>query len=128
MKTNQAYIRNMILNEVLMVYTTYDVATKMTEYLSERGIDLYIYETHDDGIMFRQKKDNNVTDNLIVSAFVHGIKTLIKDSDETSNSIVEAINDNYDFEYRTDYLTDSFGEDTLTIRHNGRIVSLEIDL
>lgn len=128
MKKNLAYIQISILNEVMLVYNTRDLADQMTEYLREKGIDLYIYETHEDGIMFRRKKDATVTDDMMIKAFVWGIGKLIDKSKKSGNSIEDSINDNYDFEFDKKYLADSFGAEVLTIRSSGRIISLEIDI
>jgi len=129
MKKYLAYIWTSILNEVLLVYNTRDLADRMTEYLRDKeGIELYIYETHEDGIMFRRKKDCSITDNMLIKAFVAGLSALIDESEKNGNSIIDAINDTYDFEFDKKYLTDAMGTELVIIRSSGRIISMEIDL
>lgn len=129
MKNNLAYIQISILNEVLMVYSTRDLADQMTAYMKKKDIELYVYETHEDGFMFRKKKDATISEDDLIKAFVYAIRELIKKwPKDSGGSIEDVINDNYDFEFDQKYIAESIGRNLLTIRYSGRIISLEIDL
>lgn len=128
MKKNVVYIQTSILNEVMKNYTSRDVADKVMEILADNGDDVTVYETHEDSIVFRKKRDGIVTDTSIIKAFVKALRKIIKHSKDDGEDLVDAINDNYDFEYDEKYLDEGFFSTILSIRRSGRLIYIEIDL
>lgn len=129
MKKNLKYIQNTILYETMKVYTTRDLADRMIHLLNKKSdMDLTVYETHSDGIVFRKKRDGVVTDTDIIEATNKAVKWLINQSINTDDDIVDEINGNYDFNFDEKDLTDSFFSDILQIRRSGRLIYIEIDL
>lgn len=124
MKKNMVYIQTSILNEVMKEHTTREVADRMIDQLSTKDVELSVYETHDDAIVFRKKKDGTVTDESIIKSFMKAIRAIIDDSDD----LEDAINDAYEFEYSPKQLTEGFFSDILEIRRAGRLISIEIDM
>ena len=129
MKKNLKYIQNTILYETMKVYTTRDLADRMIHLLNKKSdMDLTVYETHSDGLVFRKNRDCVVTDTDIIVATNKAVKWLIDQSINTDDDIVDEINGNYDFNFDEKDLTDSFFSDILQIRRSGRLIYIEIDL
>lgn len=128
MKNNLKFIQSTILNEVLIAYNTRDIADRIADKLSGKDVELIVYETHDDGIIFRKKKDGVVTDNAIMEAFAKAINKLIDKSEGTDHCISDIINDNYDFKFDKKYIDEAYASSILTIRRSGRLISVEIDV
>ena len=75
MKKNLKYIQNTILYETMKVYTTRDLADRVIHLLNKKSdMDLTVYETHSDGIVFRKKRDGVVTDTDIIEATNKAVK------------------------------------------------------
>lgn len=128
MKKNLKFMQATVMNEVLTAYTTRDIADHIAKEVSSKDVELSVYETHDDGIMFRKKKDGIVTDDVIIKAFAKAIRKLVEESEDTDHSIVDIVNDNHDFKYHKDYIDESYIASILTVRRSGRIISVEIDV
>lgn len=117
-----------ILNEVTLAYTTRDIADEMISYLEDQDINLVVYETHSDAIVFRKKRDLTVTDDQITEAFVYAIQELVHKSEKGIDNIVDILSDNYDFEYDKSYINKSFISEVIIIRRSGKLISVEIDV
>ena len=124
MKMNDLHIQTSIFNEVMKSNTTRDLADTILEVLEKKGSEVTVYETHDDGIVLRNKKEDMITDNNIIKAFAKAVKELINQDIEFE----EVINDNYDFEYDDKYMSESYFATILEIRRAGRLIYIEIDL
>lgn len=124
MKMNDLHIQTSIFNEVMKSNTTRDLADTILEVLEKKGSEVTVYETHDDGIVLRNKKEDMITDNNIIKAFGKAVRELINQDSEFE----EVINDNYDFEYDDKYMSESYFATILEIRRAGRLIYIEIDL
>lgn len=124
MKMNDLHIQTSIFNEVMKSNTTRDLADTILEVLEKKGSEVTVYETHDDGIVLRNKKEDMITDNNIIKAFSKAVRELINQD----NEFEEVINDNYDFEYDDKYMSESYFATILEIRRAGRLIYIEIDL
>lgn len=124
MKMNDLHIQTSIFNEVMKSNTTRDLADTILEVLEKKGSEVTVYETHDDGIVLRNKKEDMITDNNIIKAFAKAVRELINQDSEFE----EVINDNYDFEYDDKYMSESYFATILEIRRAGRLIYIEIDL
>lgn len=124
MKKSTAYIQSTIMNEMMKVYNTRNLADKVLKVLSPNDDRAEIYSTQEDCIVFRRKRDNDFTDNEIIHAFAKGAVKLMN----SDKSVIEDINDNYEFEYDDKYLDDAYFSAILEIRRKGRLISVEIDL
>ena len=123
MKKNMSYIQASILNELMKTYTMSDVGNQVVEELNDKDIELSVYESHEDGVVFRKKKDGIITDDQMIKGFMKALRRLIHHS-----SLIDEINDNYEFEYDDKYITEGYLSDILEIRRSGRLISVEIDL
>lgn len=123
MKKNMSYIQASILNELMKTYTMSDVGNQVVEELNDKDIELSVYESHEDGVVFRKKKDGIITDDQMIKGFMKALRHLIHHS-----SLIDEINDNYEFEYDDKYITEGYLSDILEIRRSGRLISVEIDL
>lgn len=123
MKKNISYIQASILNELMKTYTMSDVGNQVVEELNDKDIELSVYESHEDGVVFRKKKDGIITDDQMIKGFMKALRHLIYHS-----SLIDEINDNYEFEYDDKYITEGYLSDILEIRRSGRLISVEIDL
>ena len=128
MKKSPVFIQRAILNEVTLAYTTRDIADEMISYLEDQDINLVVYETHSDAIVFRKKRDLTVTDDQITEAFVYAIQELVHKSEKGIDNIVDILSDNYDFEYDKSYINKSFISEVIIIRRSGKLISVEIDV
>ena len=128
MKKSPVFMQRAILNEVTLAYTTRDIADEMISYLEDQDINLVVYETHSDAIVFRKKRDLTVTDDQITEAFVYAIQELVHKSEKGINNIVDILSDNYDFEYDKSYINKSFISEVIIIRRSGKLISVEIDV
>lgn len=125
MKKSKLYIQSTIFNELMKNYNTRKLADKVLDVLcshDESRVD--IYSTRDDSVVFRRKRDADITDEEIVRAFTKGTIALLN----KDKSVIDDINDNYDFEYDESYITDGYFSSILEIRRKGRLISVEIDL
>ena len=118
-----SYIQASILNELMKTYTMSDVGNQVVEELNDKDIELSVYESHEDGVVFRKKKDGIITDDQMIKGFMKALRHLIHHS-----SLIDEINDNYEFEYDDKYITEGYLSDILEIRSSGRLISVEIDL
>lgn len=124
MKMNDIHIQTSIFNEVMKSHTTRDVADTILDTLEKKGVEVTVYETHDDGIVLRNKKEDIITDDNIIKAFAKAIRKLIsKDPD-----FEDVIADNYDFEYDEKYMSESYFATILEVRRAGRLIYIEIDM
>lgn len=128
MKKNLNYIQTSILFEVLKHYTSRDVADIVVDIIEKKDTSISVYESHDDAIVFRKKKDGIITDDDLIKAFAKSIKKLVNDPLPNNTSLIDEINDNYEFEYDDKYVTEGYLADVLEIRRSGRLISVEIDL
>ena len=128
MKKIPVFMQRAILNEVTLAYTTRDIADEMISYLEDQDINLVVYETHSDAIVFRKKRDLTVTDDQITEAFVYAIQELVHKSEKGIDNIVDILSDNYDFEYDKSYINKSFISEVIIIRRSGKLISVEIDV
>lgn len=128
MKKSPVFMQRAILNEVTLAYTTRDIADEMISYLEDQDINLVVYETHSDAIVFRKKRDLTVTDDQITEAFVYAIQELVHKSEKGIDNIVDILSDNYDFEYDKSYINKSFISEVIIIRRSGKLISVEIDV
>lgn len=128
MKKNLKFIQTTILYEVMKVYNTRDLADMMIDILNKNDVELSVYETHSDGMIFRKKRDGTITDTDIIGCITKAIRKLIKKTKDKDNDIAAEIDDNYEFEYDDKYITDSFFDDIIQIRRAGRLIYIEIDL
>ena len=128
MKKSPVFMQRAILNEVTLAYTTRDIADEMISYLEDQDINLVVYETHSDAIVFRKKRDLTVTDEQITEAFVYSIQELVHKSEKGIDNIVDILSDNYDFEYDKSYINKSFISEVIIIRRSGKLISVEIDV
>lgn len=124
MKKSITYIQSTIMNELMKVYNTRNLADRILKVLSSNEDRVEIYSTQEDCIVFRRKRDNDFTDNEIIHAFAKGAVKLMN----SDQSVIEDINDNYEFEYDDKYLDDAYFSSILEIRRKGRLISVEIDL
>lgn len=128
MKKSPVFMQRAILNEVTLAYTTRDIADEMISYLEDQDINLVVYETHSDAIVFRKKRDLTVTDDQITEAFVYAIQELVHKSEKGIDNIIDILSDNYDFEYDKSYINKSFISEVIIIRRSGKLISVEIDV
>ena len=125
MKKNPLYIQTCVLNEVIKNYSPFEIATAFLDAINKKDVECTIYETHTDGMVFRKKRDCEITDEMIVKAFLKTIRTLV---DKRKDDLVDKMLDLYEFEYKKDDMTEDFIEDALLIRRSGRLISIELDI
>ncbi len=118
------YAQISIIEEFLSLHNTRDIADEMIEYIADDGVECTVYSTTCDNIVLRIKKDKaTVSDSDILKFFVKSLRKII-DKDE---EFADIISDNYDFLYKPSLITEETFGSLITIRRNGRLISLDID-
>lgn len=126
MKSSTSYIYSAIMSALMKFYNIHDIADKISELsLDVVGSKLDVYSCKSDGFILRRKGDKSITNSEYSKLFCKSIKQL---ADETDDGLSSYVSDVYEFDYEGKHINSDFTEYIFSIKTEGRLIYVEVDL
>lgn len=124
-KISPNFVRTVFMSEILRVYTMQQAAEACRDALNEKkDVDVSIAEVHTDGIVFRKKRECEITDRALLKQMAKAMHQLIT----ADTTITDRILDNYNLKYSKSCLTEDGFDGVLIISRSGRLITVEFDV